>query len=46
MSIATKLGEIIGYLSDAVAKIFGTDRNKYPNVGVQPYEGEIDREKS
>ncbi|MFM2304770.1 MAG: hypothetical protein RLZZ135_2182, partial [Cyanobacteriota bacterium] len=41
---ATMLDRFIGYFSDAAARIFGLDRNKYPAVGVQPFEGDINKE--
>jgi hypothetical protein len=44
MRIATKLNELIGYFSDAAARIFGIDRNKYPAVGIQPFEGDVPKE--
>jgi hypothetical protein len=44
MKIATILDKLIGYFSDAAARIFGLDRNKYPATGVQPFEGEINKE--
>jgi hypothetical protein len=46
MQIATMLDKLIGYFSDAAARIFGPDRDAYPNTGVQPFEGEINKEKS
>jgi hypothetical protein len=41
MRIATIIDRFIGYFSDAVERIFGLDRNKYPKTGIQPFEGEI-----
>jgi hypothetical protein len=41
MQIATMLDKFIGYFSDATARIFGPDRDAYPNIGFQPFEGEI-----
>ncbi|MCY7367533.1 MAG: hypothetical protein LH474_05200 [Chamaesiphon sp.] len=43
MKIPTMLDRLIGYFSDAVARIFGLDRNQYPRTGVQPFEGEINK---
>lgn len=45
MRLATKLGEFIGYFSEAAAKIFGTDHDNYPKSGIQPYDGKIDHKK-
>jgi hypothetical protein len=41
MKIVTMLDNIIGYLSDATARIFALDRATYPTIGFQPYEGDI-----
>jgi hypothetical protein len=41
MKIATMLDRFIGYFSDAAARIFGPDRDRYPATGAQPFEGEI-----
>jgi hypothetical protein len=46
MQIATMLDKLIGYFADAAARIFGPDRDVYPNIGFQPFEGEINKEKS
>jgi hypothetical protein len=43
MRIATMLDNLIGYFSEATARIFALDRNKYPATGIQPFEGEIDK---
>ena len=39
------LDRLIGYFSDAAARIFGHDRNQYPATGIQPFEGEIDKKR-
>jgi hypothetical protein len=44
MKIATTIDNVISYFSGAAARIFGLDRNKYPTVGVQPFEGEINKQ--
>ncbi len=41
MKIAAMLDSIIGYFSDAIARIFALDRATYPTIGFQPYEGDI-----
>jgi hypothetical protein len=46
MRIATMLENLIGYFSDAAARIFGPDRDAYPRTGVQPFEGEVNKEKN
>ncbi len=43
MKIATILDKFIGYFSEAAARIFGLDRNTYPAVGVQPFEGDVNK---
>ena len=43
MKIATMFDKFIGYFSDAAARIFGPDRDKYPTTGVQPFEGDINK---
>jgi hypothetical protein len=45
MKIATAIDRFIGYFSDAVARIFGRNRDEYPATGVQPFEGEIEAKK-
>lgn len=44
MKIATMLDKIIGYFSDAAARIFGPNRDKYPATGLQPFEGDVNKE--
>jgi hypothetical protein len=46
MQIAAMLDKFIGYFSDAAARIFGPDRDVYPTIGFQPFEGEISKGKS
>ncbi|WP_310489323.1 hypothetical protein [Chamaesiphon sp. VAR_69_metabat_338] len=45
MKIVTTIDRFIGYFLDALARIFGRDRNEYPVTGVQPFEGEISEKK-
>ena len=44
MKIVTILKNFITYLGDAAARIFSLDRNTPPKIGVQPFEGEINKE--
>jgi hypothetical protein len=44
MKIATMLNNVISYFSDGFARIFSLDRNTPPKIGVQPFEGEIQKE--
>ena len=41
MRIATMLDKLIGYFSDAVSIIVKLDRNQYPKIGVQPFNGDV-----
>jgi hypothetical protein len=43
MKIATMLKQFIAYLGDGAARIFSLDRNPPPKIGVQPFEGEIQK---
>ena len=38
------LEKIIGYFSDAASRIFGPNRDRYPATGVQPFEGDVNKE--
>ncbi len=40
MNISKLFDNLIGYLSEAVARIFGPSDDAYPAIGVQPFEGE------
>jgi hypothetical protein len=44
MKIATMLKDLIGYFSDGAARIFSLDRNTPPKIGVQPFEGDIQKD--
>ena len=48
MNISEMLSNLSKYISDAMARIFGPNDDEYPEVGVQPFEGEPyqDQEKS
>ncbi|HHP7229297.1 MAG TPA: hypothetical protein ACFCUY_00385 [Xenococcaceae cyanobacterium] len=41
MVINNALKATMQYLTEAFARIFGPNDDEYPNIGVQPYEGEI-----
>jgi hypothetical protein len=41
MMIDTTLKNIMQYLTEAFARIFGPNDDEYPAIGVQPFEGEI-----
>jgi hypothetical protein len=43
MNIATMLNKLITYIGDAAARIFARDRNTVPKIGVQPFEGEVNK---
>lgn len=40
MGITRMMDSIIGFLSEAVARIFSLNDNEYPLTGVQPFEGD------
>lgn len=40
MNIPKQLQNFIEYITEAFARIFGPDDDEYPNVGVQPFEGD------
>jgi hypothetical protein len=40
MSISQWLNDLAQYISGAMARIFGPTDDEYPNIGVQPFEGE------
>jgi hypothetical protein len=45
MSIGTMIVETIGFFSDAVGVVFSADLEKHPSVGIQPFTGEINRDR-
>jgi len=45
MSIPKVVDDVIQYFSGAVARIFSVSDDHYPNTGVQPFDGDIDRRK-
>lgn len=40
MSIPSAIDNMLRYVSEAVGRIFGPSDDKYPNIGIQPFEGE------
>ena len=46
MNISKIFSAISQYISDAVARIFGPNDDEYPEVGVQPFEGDPYKEQS
>jgi hypothetical protein len=46
MNVTNMVNQIIGYFSDAVAVIFGIDREEHPSAGIQPFTGRIHRRRS
>ncbi|HEY9881299.1 MAG TPA: hypothetical protein V6D29_22780 [Leptolyngbyaceae cyanobacterium] len=40
MNIPKMFDSVVQYFSEAVARIFGPDRDSYPATGLQPFEGE------
>lgn len=41
MKVSQIIGNAIQYFSEAIARIFSPNDDKYPNIGVQPFEGEV-----
>jgi len=46
MNISKIIADVSEYISVAFARIFGPNDDQYPEVGVQPFEGEPYQEKS
>lgn len=40
MAIPKLFNDVISYFSDAISRIFGLNDDAYPTTGVQPFEGE------
>lgn len=40
MKVSQMLDSLVQYFSDAIARIFGPSDDAYPEVGVQPFDGE------
>lgn len=40
MNISKMMDNLIQYISEAIARIFGPTDDEYPETGVQPFEGE------
>ncbi len=40
MNISKLLSDMMRYVSEAAARIFSPSDDAYPNIGVQPFEGE------
>jgi polygalacturonase len=40
MNIFKWMGEVIDYLSEGATALFSPNRDQYPNIGVQPFNGD------
>lgn len=40
MKVSEFLQNLVQYITEAFARIFGPNDDEYPNTGVQPFEGE------
>lgn len=40
MRLPTAFIDVIQYFSEAISRIFGINDDAYPNIGVQPFDGE------
>jgi hypothetical protein len=45
MSVSQRFSEAMRFVSDAAMRIFAPDKNKYPAIGVQPFDGKISKGK-
>ena len=43
MSIPKVIDDVIQYVSGAVSRIFSLSDDHYPNTGVQPFDGDVDK---
>jgi hypothetical protein len=43
MSISRIIDDVIQYISGAVSRIFSPSDDNYPEIGVQPFEGDSDK---
>lgn len=41
MKVLNMVNDVIQYLSEAIARIFGPRDDAYPETGVQPFSGDI-----
>ncbi|MFB6276790.1 MAG: hypothetical protein ABEI32_11695 [Halothece sp.] len=41
MNLMTMMNDMASFLGEAIARIFSPNDDAYPNVGVQPYSGEV-----
>jgi hypothetical protein len=46
MKIANFVQNIVQYLTEGFARLFGPNEDEYPKIGVQPFEGEPYQEAS
>jgi hypothetical protein len=46
MSLSQKFAEAVRFVSEAAMRIFAPDKDKYPAIGVQPFDGEPPKDKS
>jgi hypothetical protein len=44
MKLWESIKNSIGYVSDAIGRIFGPNDDEYPNTGVQPFEGDTEQD--
>ncbi|OCQ93296.1 isochorismate synthase [Oscillatoriales cyanobacterium USR001] len=46
MSISEKFAEAIRFVSEAAMRVFAPNKDKYPETGVQPFDGVPSKDKS
>lgn len=45
MSLSQRFSEAMRFVSEAAMRIFAPDKDKYPVIGVQPFDGVISKGK-
>jgi hypothetical protein len=40
MNVSSFIQDFVQYLTEGFARIFSPNNDEYPNVGIQPYEGD------
>ena len=43
MNVSKLFKDIVQYFSEGMVRIFGPSDDAYPNIGIQPFEGEPDK---
>lgn len=43
MKVPKLVNDVVQYVSEAVSRIFGPNDDNYPNTGVHPFEGDMNK---